>query len=591
MRTVRFEVVAAILFVVVVSLEGIVSAGIQRHYHHEYVDALPPKSRPSINKVEPSSHVRRRAKSIGKKNLNVGIPGVAATVARNPNIFDRSSNKKQGSNTTGKKQQKSDRGTKAPSTTKVPVSVKSTKEPKSSKSSKSGSAVPTPPSSFPPTLSTGSPTLPPTDPAATPLPTQISTPSPSPPPTENQATPVPTETTDAPTPMPIVVTTTSTDTTTTIDVMTTTPNVATTTTSSSTVIDTTTSTIDLTTTTNVPPTTTTEAATTTDQNIITTIDDTTTTPDTVTTTTTTADSTTTAVDPSTTTSDATTTSVTEIPTESPSASRTELPTQAPTINERQVSVSPFRVNFALQSSDIVDDTDFLEAGAIVEEYLMDFVKQFFDFTNNFEVESVVLETTGTSSDGSNHQIDYIGSVVFTENSDIPSRAELDQIVEQALQLPAVQTLILLLQNNLSDNPFSTTQTITYQNLSPGQAPDSSPQIGTILGAVLLCLSAVVAGRQLMRRRSQHVKRREEGKELEYTIPIVRYTNAMDEQSIGGTSERSSSIGSYSRDPHEPFLPPSQSETVEEDKIEEIRKKLSSWKARSYKLEHDVKLTM
>ena len=61
---------------------------------------------------------------------------------------------------------------------------------------------------------------------------------------------------------------------------------------------------------------------------------------------------------------------------------------------------------------------------------------------------------------------YEASVVFTPDSEVvPSKAELDVFVEAAFQQPSVQDLVDALSELPIDNPFSRTQSVTYESIS------------------------------------------------------------------------------------------------------------------------------
>ncbi|EEC44744.1 predicted protein [Phaeodactylum tricornutum CCAP 1055/1] len=75
------------------------------------------------------------------------------------------------------------------------------------------------------------------------------------------------------------------------------------------------------------------------------------------------------------------------------------------------------------------------------------------------------KSRSSSSKAGSMQIQYDATVEFLKSSSlIPSALELDNLMMAAFQLPAVQTLLLLLGNLPEQNPFSSTGKVAYSRL-------------------------------------------------------------------------------------------------------------------------------
>lgn len=180
---------------------------------------------------------------------------------------------------------------------------------------------------------------------------------------------------------------------------------------------------------------------------------------------------------------------TEVPTNSPTSGRSasdrpvapDLDTNAPTLlsgveptvatipsltippADSSIEITRFSVEYDFSQGTSPSEQDFKEAEAVTMAYIEEYLNSFFDFKDEVTVDSISINPVTTLNNPV--QIQYDATVEFLKSSSlIPSALELDNLMMAAFQLPAVQTLLLLLGNLPEQNPFSSTGKVAYSRL-------------------------------------------------------------------------------------------------------------------------------
>jgi len=152
------------------------------------------------------------------------------------------------------------------------------------------------------------------------------------------------------------------------------------------------------------------------------------------------------------------------PTDAPTAVPLPSPTRPP--DESTVTLSAWKLEYALTSNQDPSDEDFAEAIAVTTEYLEEFMDSFFRFSEDVNFESMEVVSTGTTTNPVT--IEFSTSIKFADDSVFfPSASELDVLLSSAFQQPTVQTYLLLLRNLPRSNPFQTTQTVAQSVIQSG----------------------------------------------------------------------------------------------------------------------------
>jgi hypothetical protein len=143
----------------------------------------------------------------------------------------------------------------------------------------------------------------------------------------------------------------------------------------------------------------------------------------------------------------------------PTPAQTAAPTVAPTNPSQPEDGTRFSVEYILSGTDPSGD-QFNVAEEITLQYLEDYVNQQFEFNPLTNLENFDGATLGTELNPT--RASYSVDLTFTDDSTIiPTQADIDVLIEGAFLQPFVQTLIDLLGEVSSDNPFSTTSNVIY----------------------------------------------------------------------------------------------------------------------------------
>ena len=126
-------------------------------------------------------------------------------------------------------------------------------------------------------------------------------------------------------------------------------------------------------------------------------------------------------------------------------------------------------------------------------YIEDFITSFFEFTDEITLEDVTISPVSRSN--TPLQIRFDTRIRFAADSLlIPSTEELDNLLLSAFQEPAVSTLLILLGNLPQENPFSTTQSVSYIMVptTRSQSQTASGSLSSLgIGALAASISLVL----------------------------------------------------------------------------------------------------
>lgn len=166
-------------------------------------------------------------------------------------------------------------------------------------------------------------------------------------------------------------------------------------------------------------------------------------------------------------------------------------------------------------------------------YLNQYFTNTFDLVDATRYDTLEGARTGFSADFRN--IEYLVSTFFQPTSVfIPSPAEMDTLIETAFQQPAVNDLLLMLEDLPADNPFSKTTDVQY-SIVQRRSSDGGRNInsGLLSGAFLIAF--VVTGAAAAHRTGV----------LDKLLARIKYSKASQHDIADGVSVATSSVGSPS----------------------------------------------
>jgi hypothetical protein len=146
----------------------------------------------------------------------------------------------------------------------------------------------------------------------------------------------------------------------------------------------------------------------------------------------------------------------------------------------------------LEAVSVPTDQDYSAAAAAVQAFLRDYFVKYFDSrkrTTLFSVTVTALGNTGSGRVGTGFDL----SATFSEASKtIPTKSELDVMVQEALSTPSVDNLVELLNNMVSSNPIASVDDVSYSAMVMPEEGDSGT-VGTETNGALVPVFAALAG--------------------------------------------------------------------------------------------------
>lgn len=238
-------------------------------------------------------------------------------------------------------------------------------------------------------------------------------------------------------------------------------------------------------------------------------------------------------------------------------------TDAPVAADDEVTLSRYAVQYDVTDTSEPTDLHFTEAEGVTVSYIDQFMKSFFEFSDEVTVDTVTVTPVARST--SPLQLEYETTIEFSpESLLIPSTAELDSLLLTAFQEPSVSTLLILLGNLPAENPFATSQGASYimvpgtrsaVPLPPSQTSMSKLGVGAIaaFSSLLVGILGVFVVRHLSRK-TDGLYRYKPAPGTEGP-PIASASEKMDSTSVDTHTNGSENPGAYGQfdDPGEEVI--------------------------------------
>ena len=128
-----------------------------------------------------------------------------------------------------------------------------------------------------------------------------------------------------------------------------------------------------------------------------------------------------------------------------------------------VLAAPFSVTYEADGR-VAGIADLITTSDITLHYLNRFFIQHFKFRSEATMRRFVSEVIGRATKPA--RIGYEVRVVLAQGSELPSSEDLDSLLMEALEQPAVQELLDALGQGPTENPLSATDSVTYDPMSP-----------------------------------------------------------------------------------------------------------------------------
>lgn len=176
---------------------------------------------------------------------------------------------------------------------------------------------------------------------------------------------------------------------------------------------------------------------------------------------------------------------------------TVAPSLSATAVLQRVTLPPFKVSFALSggATTSVTTEHMLEVVELTLTYIHDFYSLTFELLPSSLYDSLEGTRTGYAPDFSS--MDFAATARFLPNDQttrvLPTATDLDTLLVSAFQLPAVETMLIMLQNLPMDNPYCKTTLVSYNAITATNnevnGGDKSNSFGAIVGVASAVLVA------------------------------------------------------------------------------------------------------
>ena len=177
-----------------------------------------------------------------------------------------------------------------------------------------------------------------------------------------------------------------------------------------------------------------------------------------------------------------------------------------------VEATSFAVMYTLPSEakSIPSNQDYSAAAAVVQAYLRNFFIKYYDSKKKTTLFSVAVTALGNTASGQAGTGFDLTATFSETSSKIPSKADLDALVKEALSVPIVDNLVELLNNMVASNPLASVESAAYSTMTVSSEDDQEskteantvliPVIGALAGAFALCVAGFGAATIMRRRR-------------------------------------------------------------------------------------------